>query len=157
MLLVGPGRIVFPDILTRFTAASDQSGVRVTAVAITVASFVVLPPRWGGLVGIHGRARYGDGVSPNAVFGEVCLEIVESGGFGAVVGSLLLASSQAAIMSTADSVLMEVGKLMSIDICQPVMRACGKDADERTMLWLGRAMTFLTGGGCAGSRPPGRR
>ncbi|CAK0799202.1 unnamed protein product [Prorocentrum cordatum] len=146
MFLVGGGRVVFPDILTRYVAAGNQGRVRLTVVVLAVFSFVVFPAM--GLIGIHGRARYGGGQVPNSVFSQVCLEITESGWAGAIVGSLLLASSQAAIMSTADSVLMEVGKLMSLDVCQPLMRACGCESDESTILWIGRAMTFLMAGLC---------
>lgn len=146
MILVGAGRVVFPDILTRFTAAGNQKRVRVTAVVLTICAFVIFPAM--GLIGIHGRARYGDDLSPNSVFSKVCLEVVESGWLGAMVGSLLLASSQAAIMSTADSVLMEVGKLMALDICKPIMQAAGKEVTENTTLWVGRLVTTVTGGLC---------
>lgn len=147
-VLVGCGRVVFPDVVTRICAAQSQTRLRVSTILLT--SGAVLLTSVISFIGIHGRALFPDlpMAKSNAIFTMVMLEVIDSGVVGTIFGSLFLAGSTAAIMSTADSILMEVAKLAAMDVCSPILQSFGYTVDESRLMRVGQVMTLSIAGLC---------
>ena len=180
-LVVGLQRALFPDYQSRVLAADGQRSLRYGTVILLVMPFLVqvgrerarcalalAPPSETvpfltrarsfaqvplGLLGLIGVDSHPD-ESANQVFARVIVDIIAEGGWSRFCGSLMLAASIAAIMSTADSILIEVSKIVTCDVFKPLLAAArhagGGDGnaafserDERALTFLGYFCTTL--------------
>lgn len=120
---VGVQRALFPDYPQRALAASSQHSLRVATAILAAAPFLVQVPML--FYGVVGAVHHPELDNPKKAFSLVALDIVNSGGGGTVVGSLMMSAVVAAIMSTADSVLIVVSQIVTLDVIRPLQSADG--------------------------------
>jgi len=116
---VGFGRAMFPDYVARVMAAESEKTLRTAQLVLLAAPFFVQMPLC--LVGLCGRVAYPDEENPKAIFSLVVRDVINSGVFGRVFGSISFAASLAAIMSTADSCLIAVSHMITLDVLKPLL------------------------------------
>eukprot|EP00929_Paragymnodinium_shiwhaense_P051874 TRINITY_DN26037_c0_g1_i2.p1 TRINITY_DN26037_c0_g1~~TRINITY_DN26037_c0_g1_i2.p1 ORF type:complete len:577 (-),score=97.45 TRINITY_DN26037_c0_g1_i2:305-2035(-) len=162
------GRVMFPDLMTRSMAANSQGTLKASTIVMVVSPFVIMIP--SVLLGIVGSAYHaelyaGGTKASNDVFASVVLDIVGSGTIGSLVGSVMMAATIAAIMSTADSILIAVSHMIVLDIVTPFRvkdvhasrrpkpesdSSQGSEGEEqdKKLVTYARVITFLAAAAC---------
>jgi Na+/proline symporter len=145
---VGFQRALFPDYIARVMAAESEKTLRTAQLVLLAAPFFVQAPLC--LVGLCGRVAHPDTENSKAIFSLVVLDVINSGFLGRIFGSLSLAASLAAIMSTADSCLIAVSHMITMDVLKPLVGEQG-DAQEsdKKLLMVGRGVTLALALVCA--------
>lgn len=116
---VGLQRALFPDYMQRALAVRSQKDLKIGNIVLLLAPFLIQVPLC--LFGLAGKVEFPDNPKKDAnnIFTKVVLEIVNYSGIGAAIGCMMMAACVAAIMSTADSVLIAVSHLVTLDIGRP--------------------------------------
>eukprot|EP00929_Paragymnodinium_shiwhaense_P013830 TRINITY_DN12167_c0_g5_i1.p1 TRINITY_DN12167_c0_g5~~TRINITY_DN12167_c0_g5_i1.p1 ORF type:complete len:664 (-),score=129.25 TRINITY_DN12167_c0_g5_i1:142-2133(-) len=166
MFALAVGRSLCPDLITRAMAADSQRTLKTSTILLNLSGFAIqIPFCLLGIVGsiYHTELYTGDKAAANDVFAAVTLDIVGSGTVGSLVGSIMMAASIAAIMSTADSVLIAASHIIVLDIIKPfrvkdvhVHRRAGDEGtedvkaevDDRRLVLIARVITFAAAALC---------
>jgi len=72
-------------------------------------------------------------------FTSIMGALMDEGGFSKVVGVIAVTASLAAIMSTADSLLIAISQLVTVEIAYPARPR----ASPKQMAWTGRFISLL--------------
>merc|ERR1719201_2439285 len=138
---IGFQRALFPDYVARVMAADSEKTLRTAQLVLLAAPFFVQGPVM--LIGLCGKVAYPDTANPKTIFSLVVLDVINSGFLGRIFGSLMLSASLAAIMSTADSCLIAVSHMVTLDIIKPLMGDSETTAEEtdKKLLNFGRGVT----------------
>jgi len=143
---VGLQRGLFPDFIQRSMASKDQGSQRTAHTIALVMPFFIQTPL--AIVGLIGRVTHPE-VSRNSIFAEVINDIINYDDLGYVLGSITMAASLAAIMSTADSVMIVTSQIITTEIVTPVMEMCrGKKSEQNEVKIVGVVITFLIAAIC---------
>ncbi|MEA1959357.1 MAG: sodium:solute symporter family protein, partial [Chloroflexota bacterium] len=134
LILTGSTYIVGPDIYSRLFCARDEKAARTSAltaagVAVPIAFVIVL-------IGM-GAAVLFPGISPEQAFPTVIRELLPIGVSGLVIAALL-----AAIMSSADTVLLTTSAILGVDIYGKAFPR----TDERRKLLVAKIGVVVIGG-----------
>merc|ERR1719201_960211 len=141
---IGFQRALFPDYVARVMAADSEKTLRTAQLVLLAAPFFVQGPVM--LIGLCGKVAYPDTANPKTIFSLVVLDVINSGALGRIFGSLSLAASLAAIMSTADSCLIAVSHMVTLDVLKPLVGEEGDASAEekdKKLLMFGRGVTLL--------------
>lgn len=138
---VGFQRALFPDYVARVMAAKSEKTLRTAQLVLLAAPFFVQFPLC--FVGLAGRVVHPETENSKAIFSLVVLDVINSGALGRIFGSLSLAASLAAIMSTADSCLIAVSHMITLDVLKPLV-GDGEQTEEqdKKLLTYGRGVTL---------------
>jgi len=154
---IGFQRALFPDYMVRVMSAESQRSLRLANVILAISPFVVQAPL--ALYGLTGRAYHPGLENSKSVFSTVVLDIYNGTTGGAIFGSIMMAATIAGIMSTADSVLIAVSHIVSLDLVRPFLvndvhanrsRPIGAAKSEEEvaldskLLKISRVTTFVT-------------
>ncbi|EJK71773.1 hypothetical protein THAOC_06754 [Thalassiosira oceanica] len=97
-----------------------------------------LPGVFIGTVGV--QMLYDAGVeNPPSPFTAIIEQLLSWGGFPEVVGIIALTASLAAIMSTADSLIIAISQLITVEVIWPLK----PDASQSQLTWLARGSSFV--------------
>ena len=125
-----------PHLMQRTYAARDLFSLKCAYVGLTWGMwFMMMVGVYIGTVGVqilNGK----DVASP---FTAILEEVMELGGFPKVIALIAVTGSLAAIMSTADSMLIAISQLVTEEIVYP----CYPEATPADMAWVGRCVSFL--------------
>lgn len=116
---VGLQRALFPDYMQRALAARSQKDLKMGNIVLLLAPFLIQVPLC--FFGLAGKVEFPNNPKKDAnnIFTKVVLEIVNFSGIGTAIGCMMMSACVAAIMSTADSVLIAVSHLVTLDIARP--------------------------------------
>lgn len=134
LILTGATYVVGPDIYSRLFCARDERTARSSAlisagIAVPIA-FVII------LIGMGARVLFPD-ISSEAAFPTVIQETLPLGVSGLVIAALL-----AAIMSSADTILLTTSTILGVDIYGKIFPR----ASEARKLLISRAGVVIIGG-----------
>lgn len=108
-----------PHLLQRNYAAKDlqalKAGYYVMAFGPWFTTFV------GVFMGTIGVAMLGEGADPANPFSAILEEVMNFGGFAKGAGVIAFTASLAAIMSTADSLIIAVSQLITMELIRPAV------------------------------------
>ena len=139
VLLVGIGGALYPQAIQRIYAARSPATLRKS-----LAVMVFLPLVTTLIAVIFGIMAAANIPSSQAQADEVltvvCHQIQQQGLFGRILVAVLFAAVLAALMSTADSVLLSVSSMVTKDLYAPLAR--GK-ADERQLMRVGKYCSWI--------------
>jgi len=110
---------LYPHVLQRIYAAKSTTTLRITLTLLSFSSFLTMIP--GIFLGIYGASvlpTNDPSVDGKAFFGEIMQYILSENTWNAFVVTIVLTSSLAAIMSTADSALIALSNVISVDIAK---------------------------------------
>jgi len=130
-----------PHMIQRTMIAKADDALRVTSQSVGIAAFLTMIP--GIVVGI--TARVNEDVWPLSssdagALASVQNELKKDGPFQYGLVAVLTCASLAAIMSTADSVILGVANAVSIDIYKGVLRP---DASGEAVVHFGNVIAIL--------------
>ena len=108
-----------PHLLQRNYSAKNiqalKAGYYIMAVGPWFTTFV------GVFMGTIGVAMLGEGAAPANPFSAILEEVMNLGGFAHAAGVIAFTASLAAIMSTADSLIIAVSQLVTMEIIRPAV------------------------------------
>lgn len=116
---VGLQRGLFPDFIQRSMASKDQGSQKLAHSIAVVMPFLIQTPL--AIVGIIGVAKHPGVENANAIFATVINDIINENDVCYVLGSVTMAASLAAIMSTADSVMIVTSQIINTEVVIPVL------------------------------------
>ncbi len=85
-------------------------------------------------------AEDGTPASPSDPFTAIMEKLIDVGGFSEVVACVAITASLAAIMSTADSLIIAISQLVTVEIVYPLL----PNATPATMSWCGRLVSLCS-------------
>ena len=143
IVLVGLGAALYPQAIQRIYAARSAATLRrsLAVMALLPLSTTLVAV----IVGITAAAHLPGlaGVSSDRILSEFCRQIQESSFLGYALVVVLFAAILAALMSTADSVLLSISSILIKDI---YLRFLHHDASERHLAVLGRVISWVVVG-----------
>ena len=137
ILLVGIGGAMYPQAIQRIYAARSSRSLRLS---LSVMAFLPLTTALVALVvGIMGSAHVPDIERADTILTVVCRRIQEGSVFGRWLVVVLFSAILAAIMSTADSVLLSISSMFTKDIYGRYVRPTATEAE---LTHLGKACSW---------------
>lgn len=130
ILVFSVGYLGWPHVVTRHMAMSRPATARRAGLWATVWNLFFVPTPY--LVGILAILILPGLDDPEMAIFEVAGQLLP-----AAVTGLVMAAIMAAIMSTADSLLLQTGSIASRDLYE---RFINPDASEKQMVWVSRAL-----------------
>ena len=128
IFLVDIGGALYPQAIQRIYAAKSARSLRGS---LAVMAFLPLATTLVAVIFGVMAAAYVPGfeVEPDKILTVVCREIQQQGVAGRMLVVLLFAAILAALMSTADSVLLSVSSMITKDFYAPLIRPEASDAE----------------------------
>ena len=135
VLIFSVGYMGWPHVVTRHMAMKSPKTARMAGVYSTIWNlFFVTAPYMLGIFAII--------LLPNLADPEMAIFTLAGELLPAAVTGIVMAAIMAAIMSTADSILLQVGTIASRDIYQ---RFIHPKADDKEMVYVSRVLIVLIG------------
>ncbi|CAB9503729.1 Sodium/proline symporter [Seminavis robusta] len=129
----------FPHMMQRNYAARDLVSLKYAYATMGAGVWVLmLGGVFIGTVAVQILKDLGKDETVTNAFTELLSEVIGLGGFPKLVGLLAVTATLAAIMSTADSLLVAISQLVTEEVVYPF----SPDASPATMVWVGRAVSF---------------
>ena len=131
----GLGYFGMPHIVVRYTAIKNPKDLKISRRVATL--WIVICLAFTCIVGLVGRAYFGDAGLPNAenVFVELSKSL-----FPAAIAAVMYAAIMAAVMSTADSQLLVASSAVSNDLYRIFAK---KEAPDGRLMWMARGVVIL--------------
>ena len=127
-----------PHLVQRTYAASDLASLKIGYSVLAIGPWLTLfVSVYMGTVGIQ---MLEDNPNPTSPFTAIVEEIMSVGGFAKGVGVIAFTASLAAIMSTADSLVIAVSQLISTEVVYPAK----PDATPSQIKWIGRIVSLMS-------------
>jgi SSS family solute:Na+ symporter len=139
--LVNFAFFTLPHFLQRVYAAKDLKSMKYSFTVVTLAPwFTSLIPVFMGTIAVTFLVN-ADGTpqTPASPFAAILEALMDIGGFPKVIATIMVVASLAAIMSTADSILIAISQLVTAEIIYPLTPS----ATPSRMTWYGRAVSLL--------------
>lgn len=140
ILMVGIGGALYPQAIQRIYAARSATSLRRS---LAVMAFLPLMTTLVALVvGIVGAAHVSglEGPDRDRILAVMCSQIQQSSTFGYWLVVVLFAAILAAIMSTADSVLLSISSMLTKDIYG---RFINPNATEGQLIRFGKRLSWI--------------
>lgn len=157
----------YPHIILRWQAAKSAKVVKIASMIQPIGHVVVMlgsiftgmiayrwfpyaiPGCFSPLSNISEPGCLGNDHSKSMIFGKVIRRAIEENMAYNILGSLMLAASVAAFMSTADSAIHATSSLITMDIFKPIFKAqyynCGcfgLTSQESVLLFIGKVVSL---------------
>lgn len=140
VLTVGFAAAVYPQAIQRIYAAKSSGVLKRSLGIMAFMPLVTMPVVV--LVGLYGVRRYDDlgTIGADQVMPRLLREWTEAEPLFAVSAALVLLGAMAAIMSTADSVLLSLSSILSKDV---LGRTLLRGADEASLTLAGKILSWI--------------
>jgi solute:Na+ symporter, SSS family len=131
-----------PHLVQRIYAARDLRSLKVGFAALTIGPwFASLLGVFIGTVGISILAdKDGNPATPADATSAILEEMLNLGGFAKVTGAVFITSALAAIMSTADSLMIAISQLITVEIVYPLR----PQATPAQMAFVGKFVSLIS-------------
>jgi sodium/proline symporter len=130
-----------PHLMQRTYAARDLKSLKYAYTTLTAGMWFMMAV--GVFVGTVGVDMLGEDILAGKTFTSPYVSILEkvmdSGVFAKMVGLTAFTASVAAIMSTADSLLIAISQLVTQEVVYPLR----PDASPEDMTWVGRGVSLV--------------
>lgn len=137
---------LYPHVLQRIYAAKSTTTLRITLTLMSFSAFITMIP--GIVLGLYGASLMptdNPAVDGKGFFGRIMEDILSRGLGNAVVVTIVLTSSLAAIMSTADSALIGLSNVISVDIFKGWL---APSYNERKLVMVGKISSIISAAIC---------
>ena len=135
LLVFSAGYMGWPHVVTRHMAMKRPGTARLAGGYATLWNLLFVPAPY--IVGILAILILPQLADPELAIFEVARELLPPAVTGIVVAAIM-----AAIMSTADSLLLQTGSIASRDLYE---RFLNPEASERQMIWVSRGLVLAIG------------
>jgi len=130
-----------PHMVQRMYIARDDMALKVSSMILFLMPFLAAMP--GIITGIVKKVVEQDwpvSSQKASAFSGMCIEIMGKGTFEYFIVSVLNCAALAAIMSTADSVILGVSSTITFDVFKDILRP---KATDREMVYMGYTMSAI--------------
>ena len=135
--LINSSFFTLPHFVQRNYSARDLASLRFGWWVMTIGPWATMfVSAYVGTVGVNML----QGETPASPITSIIEKVIELGGFAEAVGIVALTASVAAIMSTADSLIIAISQLVTAGICYPLKPNC----TPRQIAWCGRGVSVAT-------------
>lgn len=144
--LINISFLALPHILMRLYAAQDLQALRGGFYAMTFGPwFTMFVGVFIGTVGVQILSDNGIDITPSgpawsSPFTAIVEQVIALGGFAKGIGIIALTASLAAIMSTADSLIIAISQLVTVECVWPFVQ----DEASHKIVWIGRATSLVS-------------
>ena len=133
-------QFTLPQFLQRTYAARSPRAIKIGLGLLTMGPYVLmLPAIFAGTMGVQILADEGID-NPSSPIAAILEVLMKAGGFPYAVAVVMYTASLAAIMSTADSILIAVSHLVTAEVIYPLV----PDAKPSRIRFFGRLVSLLT-------------
>ena len=141
MVLMGVGSVVYPQMLQRVYAAKSGRNLARALAAMTIMPLVTTTVV--ALIGLAAIPRFAHlgAIEADTVMPRILLEWAASGLSGQLLGILVFVGALAAIMSTADSILLALASVIASDVV-------GRSGAEAATTAFGKRVALVVMGVC---------
>jgi Na+/proline symporter len=129
-------------IYQRTYAAKDLRSMKMGYTALTIGAwFTLFVGVFMGTVGVNMLvSEDGEAQNPANPFTAIMEEVMNLGGFAKGAGVIAVTASLAAIMSTADSLVIAISQLVTVEIIYPLTPR----SSPSQITWCGRLVSLLS-------------
>jgi hypothetical protein len=144
--LINISFLALPHIVMRLYAAKDLQALRGGFYAMTFGPwFTMFVGVFIGTVGVQILSDNGIDITPSgpawsSPFTAIVEQVIALGGFAKGIGIIALTASLAAIMSTADSLIIAISQLVTVECVWPFVQ----DEASHKIVWIGRATSLVS-------------
>jgi len=136
----GLQQFTLPPFIQRTYAARSPRAVKLGLGLLTLGPYLLmLPAIFAGTMGVQILADEGI-ENPSSPIAAILEVLMAQGGFSYAVAVIMYTASLAAIMSTADSILIGVSHLVAAEVVYPIL----PDASPSKIQFLGRLTSLFT-------------
>ena len=133
--LINIAFFALPHLMQRIYAARDIRALKVGFATMAVGPWITMfVGVFIGTMGVQIIHDAGGDPNPSSPFTAIMEEIMNLGGFAKGAAIIALTASLAAIMSTADSLILVISQLITVECVWPFKAKAG----QRTITWIGR-------------------
>eukprot|EP00934_Nitzschia_sp_Nitz4_P000001 Nitzschia sp. Nitz4//NODE_159_length_47236_cov_74.723851//36053//38332//NITZ4_additional_000014-RA//-1//CDS//3329531761//1//frame0 len=138
--LVNFGFFTLPHLMQRTYAAKDLTSLKMGYAVMTIGPwFTLFVGIFLGTVGVAVLVdQDGNPENPSDPFSAILEAIMNTGGFAKAAGCVAVTASLAAIMSTADSLIIAISQLITVEIVYPLK----PDATPNQVALVGKAVSL---------------
>lgn len=140
--LVNFAFLTLPHLIQRVYAAKDLKSMKYSFTVVTLAPwFTSIVPVFMGTMAVAFLVN-ADGTTPAtpaSPFTAILEALMDLGGFPKGIAIVAVVASLAAIMSTADSILIAISQLVTVEIIYPLT----PNASPNLVTWYGRCVSLL--------------
>jgi Na+/proline symporter len=124
-----------PHLMQRTYAARDLISLKCAYITLTGGMwFMMMVGVFIGTLGV----QILDGAETSSPFTDILEQVMDLGGFPYFIGLIAVTASLAAIMSTADSLLIAISQIVTEEIVYPLY----PEASPADMVWIGRLVSL---------------
>jgi len=128
---------IYPHILSRYYIAKDVNTLKWGMQVLHMSPFIAaMPSIILGIVCIHSNLEI---TNDGELFGQVMTYLTEQGAFQYIMGSAIVAAAVAAYMSTADSGVLAISSIVTLDFVNPCV-----DWSDQALLRVGKMASIVT-------------
>ena len=131
-------RHVSTDFMQRNYAAVNLKSLRAGWFVVTIGPWVTMFV--GAFLGTVGVQMLAGQPTPSSPFTAIIEQVMNLGGSAKGVGIIAFTAGLAAIMSTADSLIIATSQLLTAEICYPLR----PQTTPKEIAWFGRIVSLLT-------------
>jgi len=152
--LINISFFTLPHFMQRIYAARNVKSLKVAFSVLTVGPWFMIPSAvFMGTVGVKILVdKNGLPLESNNAFSDILEKIMQLGGFPYFVSVIAITGSLAAIMSTADSLIIAISQLISVEIMKPLFtkkipsssESASKAPKDQHLVWYGQLVSFLS-------------
>jgi len=132
-----------PHLMQRTYAARNLQSLKAGYTFMTLGSCLLMPVAiYMGTIGVQIVLEDDNSVVPASPFTAIVEELMDVGGISKAAGIVAITSSLAGIMSTADSLIIAISQLITVEIIYPLRPSC----TPTQMSWIGKAVSLCSVG-----------
>ena len=141
--LVNLSFFTLPHMVQRVYAARDLKSLKVGYAIVSLGPWLnFISAIFIGTVGVTVLVNPdGSPMQTTDAYSDILEVLMGLGGFAEIASSIAITASLAAIMSTADSLIIAVSQLVTVELVQPLLSGCS--SQRKYMVWYGRASSLL--------------
>lgn len=134
--LINLSFFTLPHLMQRTYAAKDLKSLKTGYTLMTVACWFTMPV--GVFIGTVG-VQLLNGATVSSPFSAILEVMMDAGGFSMVTANIAITASLAGIMSTADSLVIAISQVVTVEIVYPLR----PDSTPRSIAFIGRLVSTI--------------
>lgn len=134
--------LTLPHVMQRVYAARDLKSLKFGYAALSIAPWLIISSVFIGVYAVAVLVNPdGSPMKTYDVYYDVLRVLMDQGGFAQAASCIGVVASLAAILSTANSLIVALSHLVTAEIIQPLSRA--NSSNEGRLVWYGRAASIV--------------
>lgn len=144
--LINISFFTLPHIMQRLYASRDIKSLKFAYNVMTISPwFAYISGIFIGTVGVTLLVdQDGAPMMTSDAFIDILDKVMSLGGFAEFVSVIAVTGSLAAVMSTANSLVIAISQLITVEVIRPLVSACYGNQSNYRLVWYGRAVSLVS-------------